>query len=42
MNASAKWIVGIFAVVGAGVAGRVLAIAALFPTARVEGDSLPR
>lgn len=41
MNTFAKWIVGIFAVIGAVVAGGVLAIAALIPTARVEGESPP-
>jgi hypothetical protein len=41
MNTSAKWIIGIVAGLGVVVVGAVLAIAALIPVARGDGDSAP-
>lgn len=41
MNTSAKWIIGIVVGLGVVVVGGVLAIAALIPVARVDGDSTP-
>lgn len=41
MSASAKWIIGIVIGLGVVIVGGVLAIAALIPIARVDGDNPP-